>query len=325
MRILASLATAITFSLASGLALGQTPEREQPQDYFDDSGRGWHFYEPTPPPAPPKPPEPEVEPPTGGAGEAPAPLSTAWIRENLPIIRDRAIDNPTRENVETFALLQRLSMDMAERFADVMAVVSQDPAIDEYARNPLTALQRAAAADVQSEASAEVLNKISQVAGIWYFYRSDCPYCAAQDPVLKRFADQSGISVLPISLDGLPLPSGLFPDFVNDSGQAAELQVTSTPTLVLAHPETNRLYMVGAGLKTRPELNERVLQVAYSEGWISDEEYDRATRGQARSLMAADPATLPTDIADDPALLLEQLRAMTGSAAAAPGTIKDAP
>lgn len=320
MRLPSLIAAAIALTLAPAIGSAQSGKPSQPPGYFEDSSRGWHFYE-----IPPPEPEPEPVVPPGGAGEGAAPpLSTAWIRENLPIIRDRAIDNPTRENVEAFALLQRLSMDMAERFAGVMQVVSQDPAIDEYARSPLTALQRAAADDVQNQASAEVMAKIAQVTGLWYFYRSDCPYCAAQDPVLKRFADASGLQVLPISLDGLPLPSGLFPDYVNDSGQAAELRVTSTPTLVLAHPETNRLYTIGAGLKTRPELSERILQIAYAEGWITDDEFARATRGQERSLMALTNDQLPADLADNPSLLLEQLRSMTG-AARATGTIPETP
>lgn len=322
MRLPSLIAAAIALTLAPAIGSAQSGKPPQPPGYFEDSSRGWHFYE-IPPPEPEPEPEPVVPP--GGAGEGAAPpLSTAWIRENLPRIRDQAIDNPTRENVETFALLQRLSMDMAERFAGVMQVVSQDPAIDEYARSPITALQRAAADEVQSQASTAVMNKIAQKTGLWYFYRSDCPYCAAQDPVLKRFSETSGLEVLPISLDGLPLPSGLFPNYVNDSGQAAELRVTSTPTLVLAHPETNKLYTVGAGLKTRPELTERIVQIAYAEGWITDEEYALATRGQERSLMALGSDELPADLADNPSLLLQQLRSMTSSARAT-GNIPETP
>lgn len=323
MRSLTPFALALTISLAGSSAWAQSNQGAQQPGYFEDSSRGWHFYE-APPPEPEPEPEPEVVPGWVGQSPSPPPLSTAWIRENLPRIRDQAIDNPTRENVETFALLQRLSMDMAERFAGVMQVVSQDPAIDEYARSPITALQRAAADEVQSQASTAVMNKIAQKTGLWYFYRSDCPYCAAQDPVLKRFSETSGLEVLPISLDGLPLPSGLFPNYVNDSGQAAELRVTSTPTLVLAHPETNKLYTVGAGLKTRPELTERIVQIAYAEGWITDEEYALATRGQERSLMALGSDELPADLADNPSLLLQQLRSMTSSARAT-GNIPETP
>lgn len=247
--------------------------------FYDAQSRGWHFYEDPPPPVKAEP-DPETPPVQGKA--APPPLSAEWLRKNMDLYRDRAIDNPTRENVAAFAALQRISMDKAERFAEMMAVVATDPALDEKARSPISALQLDAAQDVQRAARTRILSELGKRVGLWYFFRSDCPFCARQDPILERLAAQTGITILPISIDGAPLISGAFPNFVRDAGQGAKLGVAVTPTLVLADPSTGGLVKIAEGLKTSAELEDRILDLAHNQGWISQADYDEAMRGMPR-------------------------------------------
>jgi conjugal transfer pilus assembly protein TraF len=69
------------------------------------------------------------------------PLSTAWFRKNLEKYRDRAIDDPSAENVAAYYYLQRVMMDKAHRFTDVAReVVMSDPFLDENQRRPYVAL-----------------------------------------------------------------------------------------------------------------------------------------------------------------------------------------
>ena len=282
------------------------------QDAPPGSGRadrGWHFYD-DPPPAKPKP-KPKAPQPQPAPATTPAPLSAQWLRENMDTYRDRAIDSPTRENVELYAYMQRLAMDKAERFADMMEVVSTEPALDEKARSPITAYQLEASRGVQNEAEQRVIARLNaEGIGIWYFFRSDCPYCAKQDPVLERFTAQSGMTILPVSVDGLPLVSGAFPNFVPDAGQAARMQVNVTPTLVLANPRTGEMVKFSEGLKTQDEIQDRILLTAHDHGWISDTEYDDATRGMPKRYLTdgMDPQQLAA-LKNSPEALLAFLRA----------------
>ena len=46
-------------------------------------------------------------------------------------------------------------------------------------------------------------------------YVFKCPFCHKQNPVLRSFAEAAALEVLPISLDGLPMPADAWAD---DSG-----------------------------------------------------------------------------------------------------------
>ncbi len=51
---------------------------------------------------------------------------------------DKAIDEPTNENVRAYLYLQRVMMDKVSQFADVsQQVIMGDPVLDEIGRRPL--------------------------------------------------------------------------------------------------------------------------------------------------------------------------------------------
>lgn len=300
---------AALLTLLPALAVGAS---DAPPRQYAEREKGWHFYEPDPPePKPAKPPKPTpvVPPPSQEPTEAgPETFSSAWLRENLPKYRDRAIDDPTPENVELVAYLQRLAADRAERFSQVWTrVVTSNPALDETARSPISALQQTAAQAQMSVAKQAALAKISQRAGLWYFFLSTCPYCARQEPILERVQRDIGLSILPISLDGGPPPTWGDVPYVNNAGQAQELGVMVTPTLVVADTETGELYSLAAGLRTDEEIQGRLLEMAAVNGWITELEYENAVRGEPRRFLAEG---LRDDVpaSDDPAELLRALR-----------------
>ena len=275
--------------------------------FYKRRTEGWHFYvdpakeEPASPAPAPLPPQP-MDPP------GPEVLSSAWLRDNLPVFRDRAIDNPTPENVEVLAYLQRLAVDRSERFSQMwQRVVTSNPSLDETARSPISSFQQAAAREQVSIAKQEIMARISERAGIWYFYMSTCPYCARQEPVLERVARNFGLSILPISLDGGPPPTWRDVAFVSNDGHAQQLGVMVTPTLVVADTVTGELHNLAAGLRTDQEIEERLLEVAVMTGWITEDEYERARRGEPRRFIS-DGFASTQGLPEDPGVLLELLR-----------------
>jgi conjugal transfer pilus assembly protein TraF len=283
----------------------------QGKRFYDRDKEGWFWYEPEPPP--PAVPAPEPEPPAATApapappAPQPAPLSTAWLRENLSHYRDLAIDNPTSQNIALFLYLQRVAMDKSSRFAAMtQRVVQADPFLDEITHRP-TAPFGATLADRQSLSQREALLKhLAGMTTIWFFFRSDCPYCDAQAPLLAELEERFGFHVLPISLDGRGLPSDLFASFERDRGQARQLGVVSTPALFLAHPPA--LQPISQGLLSLSQLQERILLAAVQAGWIEERALDgpRALAAEAPSASSAEGASLP----QDPAALLARLRAL---------------
>lgn len=306
MRTSVYIATA--FALLGTWSASAQDARNAP--VWADNDRGWHFYEaPPPPPLRPRPVEPVDE---GGQPAGPTPLSAAWIRENLQSYMDRALDDPTPENVETYMLLQRLAMDKSQRFAEMtQQTVALNPVLDERRGMGGSSAERALTRTAADEARRAVLAGLSQKIGIWYFFRSDCPFCTRQDPSLLRLQNETGIQILPISTDGPPLVSGAFPQYVVDGGQAAQLGVQRTPTLVVSHPDSGDLTILFDGLAMLDEIEKRLVDVAFAKGWITREQFDLATRGEAANylnLKAVSEERKLEDIINDPAALLQHLR-----------------
>jgi len=297
--------------------------------FYERGAEGWFWYaeeppEPeTPEPEPPQPvpttPVPDAPPPIAetikpaqaplppAAPSGPAPLSAAWLRANLERFRDQAIDDPSPRNVALYLYLQRLVLDKAERFAEAtQRAVWADPLLDETTRRPLATF---AANLVNREAGAAreaALAAIAEQAGLWFFYRADCPYCEAQAPLLELLTTRYGLSVQAISLDGRPLPGGFLPSFVIDAGQAKTLGVVSTPALFLVRPPDG-VVPIAQGVLSLAELKERLVNAAIEAGWIPAHRRER-TRARVTDLRL-DGTPLPAaDLTDDPDRLLDMLR-----------------
>nr|WP_245535884.1 conjugal transfer protein TraF [Thiorhodococcus drewsii] len=291
--------------------------------FYERQAEGWFWYqtEPSVPPPTPTEPEPESkkEPPPTPSSETPAgkiassgsaPLSAAWLRAHLEDYRLQAIDDPSPTRVALYLYLQKLALDKASRFTEsFQRVVQADPYLDETTRRPVgnyaNLLNR-----VAGEQRDQVLQTLAKEAGIWLFYRSDCPYCAAQAPVLRLLAQRQGFAIQAIALDGRPLPGGAFPDFRPDAGQAQRLRVVSTPALFLVRPPDG-IVPLAQGLLSLTDLEQRILLAAHEAGWIDADSYDR-TRPlvAALSVDASDafPAEVPEDPTDFLALLRERAR-----------------
>jgi conjugal transfer pilus assembly protein TraF len=289
-----------------------------PANFYGGKAQGWFWYQYSPPPpieesdpAPPpeSPPAPTAPAPQAETPAGPPALSAQWFRENLDRYRDIALDHPTPQNVAVYYYLQRIALDKSSKFAQVAErVVQGDPSLDEITQRP-TATFGANLANRQAGVGRDaLLESLARTASVWFFFRSDCPYCEAQAPLLEILSKRYGFAVLPISLDGKPLPSGLFPTFQRDVGQGRALGVMSTPALFLVRPEIPAFAPVAQGLLSLAQLQERVVLAAVTAGWISEAEMAK-TRPVATSPLS-NPNAFFGDVPDDPEAVLTRLRAL---------------
>jgi conjugal transfer pilus assembly protein TraF len=313
--------------LASRLAWGAdfVPPSEPP--FFIDKERGWFWWEvepePTkqaekskpdteakhlPPPIPPQAIKQEQEP---LKPELP-PLSAEWFRKNLERYRDKAIDDPSPENVAAYYYLQRVMMDKAQRFTDVARrVVMSDPLLDENQRRPIATFAANEANYQAGLASEQALSMIAKQAGILFFLRSDCRYCHIQAPLLTLLEKRFGFKVYAVSLDGRPMPNGSYPDFRVDQGQAHLLGVVSTPALFLMKPPDG-IVQLAQGAVSLDDLSGRILLAAKDNGWIDDAVYE-ATRGERQTpSLVPTPSVMDNEMLVNPANLIGTLKRQSG-------------
>lgn len=275
--------------------------------FFERHSEGWFWYENrSPADALPEKPKAEPAPPITDKAEDPPPLSAEWLRRNLPQYLDRAIDDPTPENVRAYYYLNRVWLDKGNKFSDVaQEVVTQDAFLDETSRRPLATY---AANEMNRQAGlarSDALQEIARKAGIYFFFHSACRYCAVQAPVLKTFAESYGFAVMPVSLDGPPLPDGLYPNYRVDNGQAQQLGVEQTPAMFLARPP-DRIVLLAQGALAFAELAERVMMAGKQLGLIDDERFERTRPIQPVPSTAE--ITLDSDAALTPEALVDQIR-----------------
>jgi len=83
--------------------------------------------------------------------------------------------------------------------------------LDELTQRPTATFAANLVNRQAGEAREAALRQLAQTAGVLFFFRSECPYCAAQAPLLQVLEARYGFVVQPVSLDGAPLEGGLYP------------------------------------------------------------------------------------------------------------------
>ena len=111
---------------------------------------------------------------------------------------------------------------------------------------------------------------LAQHSGLFFFYRSTCPYCQRFAPIVKDFSARYGIAVLPITTDGISLSD--FPNSQVDAGQAAKFRVDVEPALFTVDPYRQKIIPVGYGLMSEDALRTRILAIAKQSAQSASDE-----------------------------------------------------
>ncbi len=235
----------------------------QPQTYWSDNWRGWHFYEEPPVDEVTKPVAPRATAPA--AAELPkAPELQAFerLQKELEARRNIAIMRPTEANVRSYMALESQVVERASYFADMAQRVAwATPELDPTLRGrPVGAKALEVFEQQQLVDRSLSIATLGRDHVLLFFYRSDCPYCHAFAPTLQAFQARHGIKVVAIAVDGGPLPG--FPDARADNGIATTLKVSQVPAVFLAQPFSGKITTIGYGVLSEAQLLERIAAVA---------------------------------------------------------------
>ena len=257
----------LAFTLMQGACTSSA--QDATPHYWSDRWRGWHFYEDPIPTEHERPPPPDKAAPSALPIQPSSPpelLEFERLQKTLEDTRNIAIMRPTEANVRRYMELESQVVARASYFADVAQRVAwATPALDPTLQGrPVNA--KALAVFEQSELveRSRSITELGKDHVLFFFYRSDCPYCHAFAPTLAAFQVRHGIQVVAISVDGGPMPG--FPNARADNGIATTLKVTQVPAIFLAQPYTGRIKPIGFGVLSESQLLERIAVVSGPQG-----------------------------------------------------------
>jgi conjugal transfer pilus assembly protein TraF len=211
--------------------------------YWSDRWRGWHFYEDPMPEERERPPLPDkVVPaaPPALPSKAPELVEFERLQKTLEDTRNIAIMRPTEANVRRYMELESQVVARASYFADVAQRVAwATPALDPTLQGrPVNAKALEVFEQTELVDRSRSIAELGKDHVLFFFYRSDCPYCHAFAPTLAAFQARHGIQVVAISVDGGPMPG--FPNARPDNGIATTLKVTRCPPSSWPSPSPER-------------------------------------------------------------------------------------
>ena len=187
------------------------------------------------------------------------------ITRHLDELKARAILEPTEANVIAYVRYQREQLDRASTFSDTwQRALWQNPDIDYTLQRPVSTVAKRAWSDNRSATRDQVLSRLGQRYGMFYFFAQSCAACEVFSPILRSVADSHRITVMAVSTDGGP--SRQFPNYVVDSGQRQRMGVPlATPALVLFDTVTRKTVPIGFGVMSADEVMERIFMLTHSK------------------------------------------------------------
>ena len=202
----------------------------------------------------------------------PAPLSSAWIRENIQSYLDSAIDNPTPENVSAFLYIQRYAMDKSFAFMDAQQQATLGhPVFDEINRRPTATFANRKLDESASGKQKSIITKISRHSGLFLFLDGS-EASIAQLQVINLLQRNQGFDLVKIAVSPLP-PALKTSDVRFDSGHSEMMGVTSAPSVVLVRSD-GVFDVISQAPVSLADLEKRLLMGAKRLAIISDEEFN---------------------------------------------------
>ena len=217
--------------------------------------RGWYFYDdPKPAEVKPKP----VFKSYRGLNEE--------VKKEFEEIQDRAIYNPTPENIQEYNVALRKISNNAVRFGLLSVTENwQDP-------NSGLSLSAPNGAGLQHDLDSQraQIGQIVKRFAIFYFIGKNCKYCSIEANELKRLEYTYNVSVRVVSMDGTTLPQ--YPAPTPDNGISAKLKVKEPGEILIFDSSNNQTTVLGFGYIHFDQIIQR-LQTLFITGTANWNQY----------------------------------------------------
>jgi conjugal transfer pilus assembly protein TraF len=179
------------------------------------------------------------------------------MRRELKRREDQAVMIPSEQNIKDYLELWKVVQQKGTVFADNWRRVVWQNADLDYSTQRSMNNSAIKTYDEQREVQQEEkLKTLAANHGLIFFFRSDCPYCKAEAPVIKSLAERYGLDILAVSTDGGTLPE--FPNAVDGRAKATSWGIDRVPAIFLGSKETGDRAAIGFGQLASTEIINRI-------------------------------------------------------------------
>lgn len=271
--LIAVTLTSSVVSFASEEVVVSKKYKETGERFYDETNRGYFAYEDLPSYI--KKLEDRIKQLEASQPPKPKPLSAEWIKNALPKLLQKSLDNPTESNVLSYQLLEKVMKSKATAFAEMSSVVSiKYTVLDPKGGSPDGNSNSLAKDFYTKMAKKDALKTLAKKRMYWMFYKEACVDCITQSNIMHRMEELYGIETVAISINNKALENGMYPKFLNSNGMDASLQVRNFPAVYLADPETLEVTNIAQGLILQDLLLDRTVLMAKEMGWMSEDEFN---------------------------------------------------
>lgn len=188
------------------------------------------------------------------------------VKQEFEEIQDRAIYNPTPENIKAYNVALRSISNNAVKFGMLSVTENwQDPNAGSSVLAP-----NGAGLQADLDQQRQQIGKIVKRYAIFYFIGQNCKYCAVEANELKRLEYTYNISIRVISLDGSVLPQ--YPKPTADNGISTKLKVNEAGEMLAFDSSNNQTTILGYGYIHFDQIIQR-LQTLFITGTANWQQY----------------------------------------------------
>jgi conjugal transfer pilus assembly protein TraF len=190
------------------------------------------------------------------------------IQSTLEIKKTKMVVEPSEANLKDYMAYQQMVLDMSSNVSDRWQRVQwKNPELDYTIKKPVSKIGKETYLDERKKEKQRTLEALSKRYGVFFAFRSDCPFCHKFAPVVKML-EEKGFNIMPISMDG-----GFLPEFASNktkmnNGELAKLgiEVNVVPALFLFDAKTNQVVTIGFGFMAFDEVEERIFLLTKDVG-----------------------------------------------------------
>jgi len=215
--------------------------------FYDDKKHGWYWYEKNPEQL-----KKEIPKLDKTVSLVPYSYDDLWtmypdnFQELLELIKKKAVQYPTKDNVKDFMFMQNIARRKALAFASVFSYVAQNnhelTTKDVF---PITKPgQRARITNIKNEKN-NVIRTAREDFALIMFFSNDCSYCQAQLSILGYFMDSFQWPIRMIDINENP-------------NMAARFNVSVAPQTILIYKKTKNYMPISSGVISLSELKTKL-------------------------------------------------------------------